>query len=476
MFRLYAETWHRNVLLKARQYGYTTFLDLWFLDQALFHPNIRCGIIADTLDNSKFIFRDKVKFPFQSLGDILPDEDPDEFKAVNEFGLKLKEKLFAKSERADEILFSNNSSIRVSTSMRGGTYQLLHVSEYGKIAANNPDKAVEVRTGAFEAVPKKGFIFVESTAEGHTGDFFELCELAQQYQQEERELAELDFKFHFHPWWENPDRILDVHPDTVLSEEMKTYFDDLEADESIPLTLQQKAWYISKEATLRELMMREHPSTPEEAFKSSLEGACFRREMSNMRKEKRITNVNWQRECPVNSFWDFGHGDATIVLLHQKIGANEHHFIDYIEESGQSITYFIKWLKDKPYIYGRHYFPHDAAYHSLQTGKRLLDTFYDLGVVPNEVMTKIKTEREGIEHSRIALATAWFDRSKCGRMVNCLDNYRHAWNERTKDWSEKPLHDWSSHAVKAFELFARAYLPSTRKKTRSRRRKGWKVL
>ena len=70
-----------------------------------------------------------------------------------------------------EMLFKhNNSSIRVATSVRGGTIHRLHVSEFGKICAKYPDKAKEVMTGSIPAVPKSGIIVVESTAEGQEGE------------------------------------------------------------------------------------------------------------------------------------------------------------------------------------------------------------------------------------------------------------------------------------------------------------------
>jgi AAA domain len=43
-------------------------------------------------------------------------------------------------DSADELVFANNSSIRVSTSMRSGTLQYLHVSEYGQLCSRYPDR------------------------------------------------------------------------------------------------------------------------------------------------------------------------------------------------------------------------------------------------------------------------------------------------------------------------------------------------
>ena len=37
---------HRNIILKARQLGFTTLIAIMWLDHALFNDNVRCGIIA----------------------------------------------------------------------------------------------------------------------------------------------------------------------------------------------------------------------------------------------------------------------------------------------------------------------------------------------------------------------------------------------------------------------------------------------
>ena len=76
-------------------------------------------------------------------------------------------------------MLSNNSSIRVGTSLRSGTLQYLHISEYGKLCAQFADKAREVRTGALNTFQAGQVVFIESTAEGKEGHFFEMCETAQ---------------------------------------------------------------------------------------------------------------------------------------------------------------------------------------------------------------------------------------------------------------------------------------------------------
>ena len=98
------------------------------------------------------------------------------------------------SATASELMLANNSSIRVATSMRGGTLQYLHISEYGKLCAKFPEKAREVRTGALNTLQAGNVAFIESTAEGQEGHFFEICQQAQSRQRMGTAHSRLDFR------------------------------------------------------------------------------------------------------------------------------------------------------------------------------------------------------------------------------------------------------------------------------------------
>jgi hypothetical protein len=56
----------------------------------------------------------------------------------------------------------------------------MHVSEYGKTAADKPERAREIRTGAPNAVAKGGKLAVESTAHGTNGEFYDLMHCSQE--------------------------------------------------------------------------------------------------------------------------------------------------------------------------------------------------------------------------------------------------------------------------------------------------------
>src|SRR5690606_34958949 len=173
----------------------------------------RAGVIAHKLDDAKVIFRDKVKFPYDNLDDAL------------------KAQVHTKQDSADTLTLANNSSIRVSTSMRSGTLQYLHISEFGKICSQFPEKAREIVTGALAAVHRDQFVVIESTAEGQEGRFYQMVQEARSLAASGADLTELDYKFHFFPWYEDRRYRIDAVP--LIPREDEEYFCKLETEVGI---------------------------------------------------------------------------------------------------------------------------------------------------------------------------------------------------------------------------------------------------
>ena len=74
-----------------------------------------------------------------------------------------------------------------------------------------------MRTGALNTVQAGQCVFIESTADGKEGHFYDLCEVAQGKQRAGALLTPLDFKFFFFPWWRAPEYAID--PRGVLIDE-----------------------------------------------------------------------------------------------------------------------------------------------------------------------------------------------------------------------------------------------------------------
>ena len=428
-----------NVILKARQLGFSTFILIYLLDSALFYPNHSCGVIAQGLTEAEDLFKNKIRFAY----DKLP--------------AWLKEKRNAVQDSSRRLEFDNGSSITVGTSLRGGTFQKLHVSEYGKIAARYPEKAREIKTGALNTVHAGQQIFVESTAEGQQGEFFELCERARKMKESGTELSTLDPKFHFFPWHENAGYVLGERDcgNVSINRDMAEYFKSL----PVELTPGQKAWYIKKAEQQGDDMKREYPSTPKEAFEQSMEGAIYQKQMSLVRSKRQIGCFPHEPSKKVYTFWDLGKGsDMTSIWFFQHIG-HEYRFIDYHESFNEGWAYYAKLLDSKPYVYEEHVLPHDGA--TKTVGEQMSSAKKDLemlGVRPCRIVPRTKDLWADIKGAcRNVLPRCSFDANNCAKGIEHLDNYRREWDDKLAVWKDRPRHDEASHGADAFRSFAMGF-------------------
>lgn len=423
-----------NIVLKARQLGITTFHALLFLDTCLFNANVNAAIVADSKPIAREIFIDKVKFAYDNLPQFIRDM------------------CCAYRDNVHEMRFSNGSVFRVATSLRGGTIQYLHITEFAKICQENPTKANEIISGALNAVQSGQFVCIESTARGREGHFYNLCKAAKEIQDLGSPLGELDWKLWFFSWWKHKDYELNSN-NVLINKEMTEYFEDLESKEII-LNPEQKAWYIKKLQTQGEYMKREYPSTPEEAFESANEGFYFAKMISQARQEKRICHVPYDEAARTYTAWDIGIGDMNAIWVFQLVG-KEIHCIDYYENSDEPLTHYVNWLKNKPYIFEKHFMPHDAASRSLQTGKSLVDIARGMGL-KIDVIDRDQNEQFGIECLRNMLPRFFFDQVKCEKGLKAIESFRKEWNEKLGCYREKSYHDWASHGSKALIYCAQA--------------------
>ena len=257
--RLFNDLWYLNILLKARQFGGTTFVDIYFLDECIFNANVESGIIAHNKEDAQKIFRRKVKFPYDNL---LPG---------------IKERVHPTTDSRSELAFNNGSIIYVGTSMRSGTCQYLHISEHGKICKKYPEKAEEIKTGSLNAIDAGQIVVIESTAEGAYGDFYDFCRKAKEKKDRGDKLTKMDYKFHFFAWFETEEYRL--NPKGVeIDEAHVKYFDNIEKVMRTKIDDAQRAWYVKKEEIQGQKMKQEYPSTPDEAFEAGGKGLNFYRE------------------------------------------------------------------------------------------------------------------------------------------------------------------------------------------------------
>jgi hypothetical protein len=431
---LFLGMWYCNVILKSRQHGITTEMCILELDTSLFNSNIHCAVIAHNKDDAKDFFTKKVKFAYDNLPNWLRN------------GMK------GKQDAVGVLSFANGSSMRVTTSGRSGTYQMVHISEFGKMCAKFPAKAMEVITGTLNTIHPGHIVTIESTAEGREGRFFEMCQEAQKAQQEGRTLSELEFKFHFFGAHEKEENRVKIP--VPIPKRLADYFYKVEAKLGIRLAQEFKWWYVSKEKTQGEFMYREHPLTPEEAFFQSIEGSYYSREMADLRRRKPIsgiTNVPYKEGILVNTYWDLGRNDFNAIWFVQMVG-RELHIIDYYENSDESLLHYADYCGKLPYRYGKWVAPHDIKVHEYTTNKTRLVFARENGI-NFDVGPKVSKEMQR-ETVRRTLPLCFFDREKTEKGVNRLDNYRKQWNDKLGCWKNTPQEDDNTHGADAFALMS----------------------
>ncbi|MCP4181857.1 MAG: terminase [Hyphomicrobiales bacterium] len=439
--KLFHEMHYLNIILKARQLGFSTFILILALDCCLFNSNFNAGLVADTLDNAKNLLK-RIKFAYENL-------EPD-----------FKEVIGIKADNATDIEFTNNSWIEVGVSLRSGTKNFVHISEYGKICAKAPEKAKEIRSGTLNTLAKGQLGFIESTAEGRGGDFYDKTTQSRNIADSGREPEDMEYKFHFFPWYDDEEYQLSK-PVTMTSEE-KRYFKSLVDEHGIELTDGQKWWYSLKSREQAEDMWKEYPSTADEAFAAARDGAYFANDIRALRQRGKIGKLEYESRTPVNTFWDLGVGDSTVIWLHQLI-AGRHRFVGHYKNSGEGIEHYLDWLDRwravRGAVFGTHYGPHDIEHRKqitdMATGQLITIKSVAAGLGYDfEVVVRSAKKQNSIQAVRSILPDCEFDESETSDGIIALENYSKEWDEKGGTWKSNPLHNKYSHDADAFMTFA----------------------
>ena len=203
------------------------------------------------------------------------------------------------------------------------------------------------------------------------------------------------------------------------------------------------------------------------SFQGAVLGAYYSKQLDQARKDHRITSVPHDTGVEVYTFWDLGVDDSTSIWFMQAVG-RELRFVDYYEATGEGLAHYAKVLKEKPYVYGDHYMPHDADVRELGTGQSRRITAENLGIRPVVVVKRARDMSAvlaGIEAGRNIMSRCWFDEKKCARGLSALEGYQAEYDDEKKKLANHPLHDWHSHGADAWRTFAVGYTPRVKHQT-----------
>jgi len=185
--------------------------------------------------------------------------------------------------------------------------------------------------------------------------------------------------------------------------------------------------------------------------KEIADGAIYKAEFEQIKRENRICKVPHDPNLPVYTGWDLGILDSTAIWFCQIYG-KEKRIIDYHEASDEPLAYYARILDEKArehgYRYERHFAPHDIAARDLSSGVSREQTMAKLGYRMTKGARLGPEDR--IEATRQFLKDCWFDESRCSHGIRALQNYRREFNDKLDQFKAHPVHDWASHGSDAF--------------------------
>lgn len=184
---------------------------------------------------------------------------------------------------------------------------------------------------------------------------------------------------------------------------------------------------------------------------ANIEGTIFGKLVKEAEDKGRLTKIDYDPSIPVNTVWDLGVGDSTAIIFYQQLG-NTIQIIDYYENNREGLPHYAKIVKEKDYIYENHYAPHDIEVTEFSLGKTRREVAYQLGI-NFRILPKLPLE-DGIHAAKMILPRCYFDLDSCQHLVDALRHYHRRYNEKMRMFSNKPVHDWSSHACDAFRYMA----------------------
>lgn len=208
---------------------------------------------------------------------------------------------------------------------------------------------------------------------------------------------------------------------------------------------------------------------------ASIPGAYYGSHMTKALKEGRIGVFPWLPDEQVGTAWDLGHGDSTVVWFYQQPKGGRVRIIDVIASNGKGIDWYAKKLKERPYTYADHIWPHDGGHGNIRDvgGDTLKTTAEKLGIKPLRVLENDMSVEHGISAVRTMFPLCEFNtepipfddetpeaaKLRAERAHDALKGYRREWDEKLQRFKDQPLHDWTSDYADGMRYLARGRKP-----------------
>lgn len=360
-----------------------------------------------------------------------------------------------------KFIKSNDSQITLKTgrtgergfyagmNARGGSNDFLWVSEWGVIQHEDPKRSAKIRSGALPSA-RHGVTVVETTwAGGKGGDVWELLEPSLTGKAD-------DWRVLFFPWWVDPRNVSET---AQMDREAAAYFAKIAPRlerEGITLSDVQRRWWAQERRAQGIFMPRENPTFLDECWSAPIKGAIYAEAIERARSEGRICSMPVDGSTLVNTSWDLGSPENTVVWYWQIVG-REIRVIDCDRGDLGTLTERAGKMLALGYPYGKHYLPHDAE----QTERSGLTVASELRKLfpSGSVVTVPRTHSVwvGINHALQMFPALSFRSPQCDDGLAALSSYRTRTNTDGAIATDEPVHDWASHTADALRVMAEAH-------------------
>lgn len=185
-------------------------------------------------------------------------------------------------------------------------------------------------------------------------------------------------------------------------------------------------------------------------------GAVYGQELKDLEAEGRALPLRWDPRFPVDTSWDLGVGDNTVVLFWQTVG-NIERLISWYSSTDTGLEHYAEELQSRGFLYRDHLGPHDIAVREwgangisrISQAKRLGIRFKPMPKLAKGDSIGLSSQlikRMEINVSSEPVEDPFDD---CAFILEALKQYRFTFDKERKVMSKNPVHDWTSHYADA---------------------------
>ncbi len=211
---------------------------------------------------------------------------------------------------------------------------------------------------------------------------------------------------------------------------------------------------------LKQTNYKEYLHTYEGQCLEAVEGAIFARELSaaalrnDQQPDSRITHVPYDQTVPVSTYWDLGKGAMTAIWWVQYVGM-QWRVLRHYSNSGEDINHYLKYVQSLPYIYEKHYLPHDGEQKRIGM---VLTVKEQVEKVLKNVVTvpRIRQKMDAINAAKQVFPLCWFDKELCADGISDLRHYAYKVTDDGKVSNEPEERTTFRDTADAFMGFAQS--------------------